>query len=305
MPSARLSRWVYVWVILGIACVPTCALAVDVMIVKSKELAVYDKAISGFKDAFKGSSSVVVMQGRLAEPANLAAAVREAQPRAILAVGQRAATALRAEISDIPIVVCMAPMGKSRAANLTGVDIETQVKDQLKAFKEVIPRLKKLGVIFDPKHTKRLVEEARRAAAEIGISLVERPVEEKKDVPEALKEVLGEADSLWLVRDATVVTREFFQHTLLLQAERKLPVIAYSDQFVRQGATCSFSASYPSQGKKAAQVVQSILEGAKPSDIPLQYPEGTLVINLNSAAKAGVKIPDAVLKRPGVQTVGQ
>jgi putative ABC transport system substrate-binding protein len=287
---------------------PAVAQAVDVVVVKSRDLAAYDKAVAGFKETFKGSVSVVVMQGRLSDSANLASAVREAQPKAILAVGLRAANALRAEISDIPIVFCLAAhpsQNKLRAANVTGVDLEPTIKDQLRNFKEVAPRIKKLGVIYDAKRSARMVEEAKAAAVELGITLITRSVEERKDVPSALKEILNEADSLWLIRDVTVVTRELFNHTLLLQAEKKLPILVYSDQFVRKGAVCSFSASYPNQGKKAAQVVQAILDGANPGEMPVQTPEGTLFINVGSAAKADVIVPPAVLKRPGVVAIGQ
>jgi|GEM_PF-1709149 len=293
--------------LLALSCAEA-ARASDVVIVKSKDLAAYEKAISGFREKFKGSVVTLTMQGRLADPANLATAVREAEPRAVLAVGLKAAKALRAEISDIPVVFCLATttsQNKLRAANVAGVDVEPPMREQFRAIQEVAPKIRKLGLIVDPKHSAALLADARRAAGELGLELVVREVKERREVGEALRQILQQIDGLWLLRDATVITREFLDQALILQAEKKIPVLAYSDQFVRRGAVAAFAASYQSQGRKAAQVVSAILEGAKAGEMPLQTPEGALIINRGAAERAGLSVPEAVLGRPGVQVVGQ
>lgn len=280
--------------------------AAEVLVVKSKDFALYDKAVAGFQLIYKGSISTLVMKGDLSDPGKLADAVRKEKPKAILAVGLRAAKALKAEISDIPIVFCMAMhpvQNKLKSDNSTGVDLEPKAKDQLLAFKSAIPGLKRVGIIYDPKRTGRFVNGAKKAATEAGLVLVAKPVEERKDVPGALNEITSSAQALWLIRDATVLTREFFNHTLIVQFEKKLPLLAYSEQFVRKGSVCSFAATYPSQGKKAAEIVRAVLSGTNIGDIPIQAPEGTLTLNLNSAQKAGVKIPSSLLNNPDIKKV--
>ncbi len=280
--------------------------AAEVLVVKSKDFALYDKAVAGFQTVYKGSISSLVMKGSLADPGKLADAVRKESPKAILAVGLRAAKALKAEISDIPIVFCMAMhpvQNKLKSDNSTGVDLEPKAKDQLLAFKQAIPGLKRVGIIYDPKRTGRFVNGAKKAATEAGLVLVAKPVDERKDVPGALNEITTSAQALWLIRDATVLTREFFNHTLIVQFEKKMPLLAYSEQFVRKGAVCSFAATYPSQGKKAAEIVRAVLAGTNIGDIPIQAPEGTLTLNPNSAQKAGVKIPGNIMNNPDVKKI--
>jgi putative ABC transport system substrate-binding protein len=280
--------------------------AAEVLVVKSKDFALYDKAVAGFQLVYKGSISTLVMKGSLSDPGKLADEVRKEKPKAILAVGLRAAKALKAEISDIPIVFCMAMhpvQNKLKSDNSTGVDLEPKAKDQLLAFKNAIPGLKRVGIIYDPKRTGRFVNGAKKAAVEAGLVLVAKPVDERKDVPGALNEITTSAQALWLIRDATVLTREFFNHTLIVQFEKKMPLLAYSEQFVRKGAVCSFAATYPSQGKKAAEIVRAVLAGTNIGDIPIQAPDGTLTINPNSAQKAGVKIPGNIMKNPDVKKV--
>jgi putative ABC transport system substrate-binding protein len=282
-------------------------LAADVLIVKSKDMPLYDQAVEGFKEAFKGSIEAATLDSN-ENVSEIAAAVRAKTPRVILAVGSGAAFALKGEFSDVPIVYCMvmsSQQAKLKASNVVGVDMETPVDKQLQAFKEAIPNVKTLGVIYDPKQSSRFIESIRSAASGVGIKIEEYAIEERSQVLESLKNISTRCDGLWLIRDATVVTREFFEQALLLQAKKKLPVAAFSDEFVRKGAYCSFSASYRSQGRKAAHVVQSVLGGAKMADIGLQAPEGTLTINLTTAAMIELKVSRTLLEKPGVVTVGK
>jgi len=285
---------------------PSLAWAADVVVVKTKEFPLYDEAVAGFKKVYKGSINTLVMKGSLADPDKLASAVRRNNPKVILAVGLKAAKVLKSQISDIPIVFCMAMnpvQNKLRSRNTTGVDMEPTPKAQLQAFKETLPSLRKIGIIYDPKRTGPFIDKARKAAGAVGITLIAKKAKQKKDVPGALKEVIKTADALWLIRDATVMSREFFNHTLIMQFEKKIPLLAYSPMFVRKQAVCSFAASYSDLGKKAAEVTLMIISGTNVGDIPIQSPQGTLTINLNSAAKAGVKIPASVMNRPGVKKI--
>jgi putative tryptophan/tyrosine transport system substrate-binding protein len=308
LPTLRHSGRVVVCLAFLLFIAPMWARAADVVVVKSKELSVYEKAIAGFKQQYKGSLSVLTMKDDLNDPGKLAARVKSESPKAILAVGLRAARALKSEITGIPIVFCMAMnpvQSKLRSSNATGVDLEPRPREQLLAFKEALPTIQKIGIIYDPKRTGPFVDAVAKAAPEAGVGLIAVRVKEKKDVPAALKEVIKKADAIWLIRDATVMSREFFNHTLIVQFEKKIPLLAYSPMFVRKQAVCSFAASYSDQGRKAAEVVMMILGGTSPGDIPIQAPTGTLTINLNSAAKAGVKVPPSVLNKPGVEKVGK
>jgi len=91
------------------------------------------------------------------------------------------------------------------------------------------------------------------------------------------------------------MSRELFKRALMVQFEKKIPLLVQSALFVKKQAAVAFAASYESQGRKAATVVQKILTGTAPAQIPLQTPQGHLSVNLNSAAKAGVKLDSQVL----------
>jgi putative ABC transport system substrate-binding protein len=266
----------------------------DVLIVLSKKFALYEKAIKGFKDHFKGSTEQIV----LASPDELLKLVLKINPKVILAVGLRAAKIAKMQVNDVPIVFCMAmhPLVNGlRTETSTGVHLEPSVSDQLKAVTRTIPHVKKIGIIYDPNRTGRQVAEFRDAAAELKLEIVAVPVKSREEARKALAEMPEKAQVLWLLRDATVLTREFFNKALILQFEKALPVIAYSPQFVKKGAFMSYSAGYPRQGRKAAEIVKAILQGKSISELNVAHPEGTLTVNMNTGEKLRYIIPSVRL----------
>jgi putative ABC transport system substrate-binding protein len=266
---------------------------IDALIIRSKDFALYDKAIDGFKDVFQGTEKIITMEAPLPEKAFLAE-IRESNPQLILAVGLRAAKWIKAYAGDVPAVFCMAMhpvQNRLKTESMTGVHLEPSPEDQLRAFAGILPEDAKIGLLYDPKRIGRQVETIKETAGGLGVKILTRPVGSREEVPAALEEVVAEAQALWLLRDATVLTREFFNHTLVLQLSKRIPVIAYSEQFVRKGAYASYSASYKMQGEKAAGLANQILSGTSPNDIPLVHPDGMLTVNMRTGQMIGGILP--------------
>jgi putative ABC transport system substrate-binding protein len=266
----------------------------EVLVVLSKDFALYRKAIKGFKEVFKGSFEEVVLKGSLAKPEELHKLVLRVNPKVILALGLKAAKTARARVHDVPIVFCMAMhpiMNGLRTGTSTGVHLEPSVAEQLKAVKRIIPHIKRIGIIYDPSRTGGLVAQFRDAAVEQKVEIVAVAAKNRAEAKKTLMEMPEKVQALWLIRDATVLTRKFFNQSLILQYRKKMPVIAYSPQFVRKGAFISYSADYPRQGRKAAEIVRAIMAGKSPSEVEVAYPDGTITINLNTAEKIGYMMP--------------
>jgi putative ABC transport system substrate-binding protein len=262
----------------------------DVLIVLSKKFALYEKAIKGFKAHFDGSTEQVVM----ASPDELLKLVLKINPKVILTVGLRAAKITRMKVNDVPIVFCMAMnpiVNGLRTETSTGVHLEPSVIDQLKAVTKIIPHVKQIGIIYDPNRTGRLVAEFRDAAAELKMEIVAVEVKNQEESLKALREMPEKAQSLWLLRDPTVLTRNLFNQALILQQKKRLPVLAYSPQFVRKGAFFSYSASYQRQGKKAAELVKALIAGKSLTELDVAHPDGTIFFNVNTGEKLQYIMP--------------
>jgi len=78
----------------------------------------------------------------------------------------------------------------------------------------------------------------------------------------------------------------------------RLPTIFYSRDFLLAGGLMSYGASYPALFRRTADVVDKILRGTKPGDIPVEQPtKFDLVINLTTAKALGLTIPESFLLR--------
>lgn len=280
----------------------------DVVLVRShsspKAAKLYNEAIEGVRQGLSTSFEIIPMQGNLVSAQNLAQKVLSSRPKVVVTVGVKASAALKDRIKDIPLVFCMVShtiQKKWKAPNATGVTMQPSPADQLKAFKKVIPKLRRIGLVYYPKLSGSFVDAARTAAKAQGLEIVAAKIQDRKEVPSALKKALAKSDGFWILRDGKVVNQEFFSQVLMIQAQRKIPVMAFSERFVKKGALCSFSSGYRSQGKQAAKLVNAILSGKKPSELPIQAPDGTLTINTTAASKIGISIPPELKQNSNVR----
>jgi ABC-type uncharacterized transport system substrate-binding protein len=282
------------------------ATAQDVVAVKSKDMVLFDKALAGFKKNFSGNLKVISLGKEASSAEELVAKVQEAKPTLVLTLGAPAAKALQGEIKDIPIVFLMAPYPKEiKAGNMVGISMDPTPAEQLRQFVRAVPAVRKVAVIYDEKRSGVLVAEALSASSGVGVKLLTYPVSQKKEVPEALEKAFTEADALWLIRDPMVLTKELFNRALVFQLNQKKPIMVQTPSFVKAQAVCSFSSSYESQGRKAAETAKKILAGSTPAELGLQYPDGQLAVNVGSAEKAGITLSPAVLNDPAVLKVGK
>ena len=102
---------------------------------------------------------------------------------------------------------------------------------------------------------------------------------------------------------ALVVMTEVFlagqmQRIVPLADRYKLPAIAGFHEFAEAGGLISYGLSYRDYYKRVARYVDAVLKGTKPADLPVEQPTRIeLVINLATAGKLGVSIPQQLLVR--------
>ena len=132
------------------------------------------------------------------------------------------------------------------------------------------------------------------AARTLGIEPVPLQIRRTEDIDPAFEGLKVHADALYVVTSALVDPNRMRIITSALGA--RLPTILSTREFAQAGALMSYGPNFPDQFRRAAEMVDKILRGTKPSDIPIEQPtKFELTINLKTAKALGLTIPQTLL----------
>lgn len=223
--------------------------------------------------------------------------------------GAQEAKAVQAASDRIPIVFMSGsdPVGtglvRSLArpgGNITGVadlDVELAPK-RLEIFRELVPGLRRVLFVYAAGDAFVLsqLDEYRKAAHRLGLTLVERPVHTQAEAQKALSSVSStQVDGILSPRFLSLNIPGF-----IVEAGRrhKLPTMLHAAIFVEQGGLASYAADLYQLGQQAARLVERIMKGTKPADIPVERTTRfELVVNKTTATTLGLTIAPEVLLR--------
>lgn len=278
-----------------------CAYAEETAIViKSQNLSAYNKVVEGFQaECLKNNitiESIYDLNGKMKIGQKVVRKIRKEKPDIVLAIGVLAATVVKEKMDDIPIVFCMV-INHARfqltKPNITGISTEIAIENQLKGFKSILEPLKNLGVIYDPSKTGNIIKNAEKKTEGAGITLLKHEINSSKEVSEAMENLIGKIDALWLLPDSTVVTKKSFAIIKSTAIENRIPLLCTSDVFVKAGAFAAVSPNHKDVGKQAAELARKILERSM-SSLGIVYPDHfKLTVNTSTAEKLGIKLKKA------------
>jgi putative ABC transport system substrate-binding protein len=246
-------------------------------------------------------------EGRPERDAEFAADFVRAKVDVIVTTGTAAVTVMKAT-SAIPIVVTVAndPGGSLIAirarpdANVTGMSFQggDLASKRLELLREIIPGLRRLAIMFHVGNAQAVLEmgavEAAARALKLEAALME--IRSVKDIASTVAGYKGRTQALYVVGDALVSAN---RPDIIASALRAgLPTVVGVREFVEAGALISYGPSFPELFRRAADLVDKILRGTRPGDIPLEQPtKFELVVNLKTAKALGVEIAPALLAR--------
>jgi putative ABC transport system substrate-binding protein len=228
----------------------------------------------------------------------------------IVAVAVAAAKAARQATSTIPIVMVHAgnPIGAGLIAslarpggNVTGTTsmIPELAAKQVELFRELVPRVAKLGILVNPTNAGAapLLANVTDAARSFNISLVTAEVTRPEDFPKAFT-LLRSArpDGLLVMVEPLIFVNR--AQVIDFAASARLPASYDVGDFARAGGLISYGPVLIEHYAMAAGYVDKILKGAKPGDLPVQQPtKFELVVNLKTAKALGLTVPQLLLLR--------
>ena len=282
---------------------PAWGKADQVVVLKSANITPYNQAIEAFKKNLPVRHPLIQefdLEGDLKRGPDIARRILEAKADLILAVGLKATLVAKLEIREIPVIFCMV-LDPNRfdleASNLRGIGLGIPFTEQLLPLKTIMPKLLRIGVLYDPEKSGHLVAKAEAQVKELGLELVAQSMTSQKDLPTVLRQMMPRIHALWLLPDSTVLTEDSFDFLLKETLENHIPVVGFSSGLVRKGALVGTYINYDDVGEQAAVLAESLLNGhpenGKRIIAPRQFRKA---INLNTAHYLGLSISPNTLK---------
>ena len=247
--------------------------------------------------------------GDLARLPELAKALVARHPDVILVRSTRPSLAVAAATRTIPIVFGGVTNPDQRGlvkslrqpgGNVTGTTMMGGVLGgkRLQLLKQAIPKIERVAVLVNPSYSPTSSEDFRlveQAAKILGVSIVSEQVTDAKDLNAAFARFTQSRVEAVLPTQNPLFARERAQ-ILELAAKQRIPVMGFTGSWADDGTLISYSASLVEEMQNAARLVDKILKGAKPADIPVeQSTRFELVVNMKVAKALGITIPQSFL----------
>jgi putative ABC transport system substrate-binding protein len=185
--------------------------------------------------------------------------------------------------------------------NLTGVSsIASELAGKrLELLKDMVAKLSRVAVLWNPQNTgsSQVWRDSQNPAKELRLELHSMAINTAEKLETVFKEaVKARSGAVVVTAGALLATNE--RQVIALAAKYRLPDISAGGEFVANGGLMSYGPDRTEPYRRAAIIVEKILKGASPADLPVEQPtKFELMINLKTARALGLTVPPAVLMR--------
>lgn len=207
--------------------------------------------------------------------------IRSLDPDILVTVGSSATRIAKDHLNDLPIVFSAVKYPvisgfvssvHRPGASITGASLDIPVGIQLRYFRQIIPNLKQVGVLYTS-NTAVLIAPARVIAAQMNLELVAIEIEDPRDLPRALDSLANCTQGLWSVADQNLFDPQSTKYILLNSLRRGLPFMGFSRYVVESGALFALDFDYKAIGRQAGRIASKVLQGTDPGKIPVTTPD--------------------------------
>jgi putative tryptophan/tyrosine transport system substrate-binding protein len=184
--------------------------------------------------------------------------------------------------------------------NATGLSLQQPeaAGKRLELLREVFPGLRRLAIMANSSNASALLDmrEAQTTARALGLEAVTSEVRRSEDIAPAFDALRGRVEALYVCNDPLAATNRVRINTLALGM--RLPTMFIAREYVEVGGLMSYGANFLDLYRRTAELVDKILRGAKPADLPVEQPiKFDLVINLTTAKALDLTMPSSLLAR--------
>lgn len=282
-----------------------------------------DSTRKGFLEALKskgfeeGKNLQIDFQNAQGEPATAQTIAKNFVSKKedmILAIATPSAQAAFNATKNIPILITavtdpvQAGLVKSLdkpETNVTGTSDNIPIEKQFELLKQLVPKSKKVGIIYNTSETNSeiQVEAAKKAAPSFNLEVLTAGVTNVNELPQALGSLLDKIDVLYVPTDNLVVSSI---PLITNQCYKKnIPVIGSERGQVEEGVLATTGIDYYKLGYQTGLAAVEVLNGKSPKDIPVTtLKDMQLVINIDTAKKLNITVPEELSSKAEKVTGG-
>ncbi len=251
-----------------------------IAILKSDDFISTKRSISGAKSVIKQQHPDIIFHEFLIDQKkqthqSIIDSLKNHNPTLIFTIGTSATILAKENFKKTPIVFSsvkyptLSKIVKSLinpGENITGASLNIPVDVELRTFIDIVPNLKKVGVLYT-NYTAPLIKPAKRVAKTLGIELVEIQIKTSKDIPNALDSLAKVVDGIWSVADPILFNPQSTRYILLNTLRKNIPFMGFSRHVVESGALFALDLDHKAVGRQAGAIVNRIVDGVSPKNI--------------------------------------
>ena len=228
------------------------------------------------------------------------------RPDVLVALSAPAAQALMKHTKQMPIVFAgvtdpvraeLVPGWSASGTNVTGVSDLLTMARRVELIRQLIPQARRIGVVYNPTDAASVVviREFQEQLTKAGMLMIEVAALRALDVAAASRSLIGRVDAIHTFWDSH--TQAAYPGLVKVANDSKIALFAVETVNVQTGALAALVVTERDVGAAAGRQVVRILRGVKPGSIaPEVIGRPQIQINLVSAKKQGVSLPDSLLK---------
>lgn len=254
----------------------------------------------GIKDGLKDKNIKIEVKsanGEIATADLIAKSFKMSNMSAVIGIGTLPSQALKSANTDTPVIFsCVTdPVSANlKGDNITGIcDRLDTTYDELKLLKKAFPKVKNIGIIYSTSELNSLahIKDIETSAKKLNLNVIKLGVTNSSEIPQVTTNLLNKADAIYVPIDNLVVAN--ISYLITKANEKRKPLIASDSSSVKLGALFSIGLDYYELGKQTSNILLEVLNGKKPSDIPVQMAKNTrLFVNKETEKLLNVKIGD-------------
>lgn len=185
--------------------------------------------------------------------------------------------------------------------NITGVSDRTPIKQQLEIMKKVLPKMKKVGILYTASedNSVKQAQEAEKLAKELGLEVKVSSIANTNDIQQVTESLASETDAIFVPIDNTIASA--MSTVVKVTDAKKIPVFPSADTMVADGGVLGIGVDQYQIGIETAKVVAKVLKGEDTKNMPIVLAnEGVIYLNEAKAKQLGIEIPNEVKEKAKV-----